>query len=187
MHEYTGTIYLLILLSILDLILLNADTYYSINNTLCTKEKTTILAYQCALSIRLTKAELSYQGLWVLVSGRVRGSQDQRLDRTVERSKKRESERTKRKGGGKSSQTLSFPTPHFYLCYLIFYWLIIQQNVIFTTKHCFSFFARSSSFRNNLAISIAPSRSVNRYDGLICFCASGLFQHHLLHQAVRAP
>ncbi len=34
----------------------------------------------------------------VLVSGRVRGSQEQRLDRTVERSKKRESERTKRKG-----------------------------------------------------------------------------------------
>ena len=29
---HTGTIYLLILLSILDLILLNADTYYSINN-----------------------------------------------------------------------------------------------------------------------------------------------------------
>ena len=28
---HTGTIYLLILLSILDLILLNADTYYSIN------------------------------------------------------------------------------------------------------------------------------------------------------------
>jgi hypothetical protein len=30
---HTGTIYLLILLSILDLILLNADTYYSINNS----------------------------------------------------------------------------------------------------------------------------------------------------------
>ncbi len=29
---HTGTIYLLILLSILDLILLNADTYYSINS-----------------------------------------------------------------------------------------------------------------------------------------------------------
>jgi hypothetical protein len=29
---HTGTIYLLILLSILDLILLNADTYDSINN-----------------------------------------------------------------------------------------------------------------------------------------------------------
>ncbi len=28
---HTGTIYLLILLNILDLILLNADTYYSIN------------------------------------------------------------------------------------------------------------------------------------------------------------
>ena len=28
---HTGTIYLLILLGILDLILLNADTYYSIN------------------------------------------------------------------------------------------------------------------------------------------------------------
>ena len=35
----------------------------------------------------------------LLVSGRVRGSQEQRLDRTVERSKKRKSERTKRKGG----------------------------------------------------------------------------------------
>ena len=119
----------------------------------------------------------------LLVSGRVRGSQEQRLDRTVERSKKRKSERTKRKGG-KSSQTLSFPTPHFYLCYLIFYWLIIQQNMIFMTKHCFSFFVRSSSFRNNLVSSRAPSRSVNRYDGLICFCASALFQHHLLYQAV---
>ena len=30
---HTGTIYLLILLGILDLILLNADTYYSINRT----------------------------------------------------------------------------------------------------------------------------------------------------------
>ncbi len=30
---HTGTIYLIILLSILDLILLNADTYYSINTT----------------------------------------------------------------------------------------------------------------------------------------------------------
>ncbi len=92
-----------------------------------------------------------------------------------------------RKGGGGNPpqpQTLSFPTPHFYLCYLIFYWLIIQQNVIFMTKHGFSFFARSSSFRNNLASSRAPSRSVNRYDddGLICFCASALFQHHLLFQ-----
>jgi hypothetical protein len=55
----------------------------------------------------------------MLVSGRVRGSQEQRLDRTVERSKKRESERTKRKGGN-PPQTLSFPTPRFYLCYLIF-------------------------------------------------------------------
>jgi hypothetical protein len=31
-NMHTGTIYLLILLSILHLILLNADTYYSINN-----------------------------------------------------------------------------------------------------------------------------------------------------------
>jgi hypothetical protein len=31
---HTGTIYLLILLNILDLILLNADTYYSINRGL---------------------------------------------------------------------------------------------------------------------------------------------------------
>jgi hypothetical protein len=30
-NMHTGTIYLLIIFSILDLILLNADTYYSIN------------------------------------------------------------------------------------------------------------------------------------------------------------
>jgi hypothetical protein len=35
----------------------------------------------------------------MLVNGRVRGSQEQRLNRTVERSKRRENERTKKKGG----------------------------------------------------------------------------------------
>jgi hypothetical protein len=50
----------------------------------------------------------------MLVSGKVRGSQEQRLDRTVERNKKRESERTKRKGR-KFTPTPSFPSPHFYL------------------------------------------------------------------------
>jgi hypothetical protein len=46
--------------------------------------------------------------------------------------------------------------------------------MIFMIEHGFSFFARSSSFRNNLVSSRAPSRSVNRYDGLVCFCASAL-------------
>jgi hypothetical protein len=87
---------------------------------------------------------------------------------------KKEKVRERKGRGGNPPQTLSFRTPHLYLCYLIFYWLIIQQNMIFMIKHSCSFFARSSSFRNNLASSRAPIRSVNRYDGRICFCASAL-------------
>ncbi len=102
------------------------------------------------------------------------GSQEQRVDRTVERSKKRKSERTKRKG--ENSTPNSFVSnPSFYLCYLNFYWLK-SNNMIFMIKHGFSFFAPSSSFQNNLVSSIASSRSVNR-----CFGSS---QRHLWYQAV---
>ncbi len=75
-----------------------------------------------------------------------------RLDRSDERSK-RGSKRTKRKGGI-STLIPSFPTPHFYLGSLNFYWL--KSN-----KICFFLiflFDRSSNFRNNFACSNAPNR-----------------------------
>ena len=77
------------------------------------------------------------QGQDMLVSGRVRGSQEQRLDRTVERSKKRESERTKRKGG-KSSPNSFVSNPSF--LFMLFNFLLANNptNMIFMIKHGFS-------------------------------------------------
>jgi hypothetical protein len=61
----------------------------------------------------------------LLVSGRVRGSQEQRPDRTVERSKKRESERTKRKGG-KSTLNSFVSNPSF--LFLLFNYLLANYT-----------------------------------------------------------
>ncbi len=90
-----------------------------------------------------------------------------------------------RKGRGRMSTLIpSFPTPHFYLGSLNFYWLKSNKTCFFLIFP----FDRSSSFRNDFACSNASNRSVNRYrfDALklfLCFSSSchGVVIGHALH------
>ncbi len=79
----------------------------------------------------------------------------------------------------------SFPTPHFYLGSLNFYWLKSNKTFFFLI-----FLPdRSSSFRNDFACSNAPNCSVNRYDALklfLCF-GSSCFLSRCGHRASPAP
>ena len=107
----------------------------------------------------------------LLVSGRVRGSQEQRLDRTVERSKKRESERTKRKGG-KSSPNSFVSNPSF--LFMLFNFLLANNPTKYdfydkTWFFIFRPFFLSPEQLSDLKSSKSLRKSVRRSYLFLCF------------------
>jgi hypothetical protein len=122
---------------------------------------------------------LNRSSCWLVV--KLGTPKTKRLDKSDERSKK---EVRERKGRGEMSTLIpSFPTPHFYLGSLNFYWLKSNKTCFFLIF----LFDRSSSFRNDFACSNAPNRSVNRYDALKLFLCFGSSCHGVFIGQARHP